>query len=181
MNFLDFNKNQEAIILLVVTFQIVILFFQYDKIDRSNLLTMFFELSVAGFIGFILARYYFNKDRQLQRREKDEKQKKLKNDFEHRLRKSHSQIWVEVNRPDGKVPSFSLIRIDSLLSETILSFKNFNRTDIDSERNIHNASMLIKKHIENDMDDSTKQMDLRLALNLLEKVGEVYHIDLTPA
>ncbi len=33
---------------------------------------MFYELSVAGFVGFILARYYFNKDKQLQKREKEE-------------------------------------------------------------------------------------------------------------
>ena len=181
MNFLDFNKNQEAVILLVVTFQIAILFFQYAQIDSSNLLTMFFELSVGGFIGFILARYYFNKDRQLQKREKDEETNKLKHDFEHRLRKSHTQIWIEMNRYDGNLPSSSLIRIDNLLRDTTLSFTNFNKTDIDSERSIHDASMLIKKHIENDISDSIQQMDLRLALNLLEKVGERYHINLAPA
>lgn len=181
MNFLEFDKNQQAVVLLLITFFITILFFLYDEFDKSNLLTMFYELSVAGFVGFFLARYYFNKDRQLQKREKDEEQTRLKNDFEHRLRTSHTQIWIEMSRQQGDVPSSSLRRIDSLLNETIRSFNNFNKTDIDSERNIHNASMLVKKHLEGRMDDSSQQIDLRLAINLLEKVGLTYHIDLTHA
>ncbi len=80
----------------------------------------------------------------------------------------------------SNVPSSSLRRIDSLLSEAIRSFNNFNKIDIDSEKNIHNASMLVKKHLEGPMDDFSQQIDLRLAINLLEKVGQIYHIDLTP-
>ena len=40
--------------------------------------------------------------------------------------------------------------------------------------------MLIKKHLESHMDDSSQSMDLRMALDLLENVGRKYHIDLTP-
>lgn len=180
MYFLGFNKNQQAVVLLIMTFLSVIIFFQHENINASNLLTMFFELSIAGFVGFILARYYFNKDRQLQQREKKEEENKLKNEFEHRLRKSHSQIGIEMSRFDEKIPLLSLRRMDSLLTDTILSFQNFNKPDIDSAHDISNASMLIKKHIEKDMNDSSQQQDLRIAIDLLEKVGERYHIDLTP-
>ena len=180
MNIFKFNKNQQAILLLFITFLIAILFFQKNTINESNIYTMFYELSVAGLIGFILARYYFNKDRQLQKREKEEEQNRLKNDFEHRLRKSHSQIWIEMSRQPRNVSNPSLRKIDSLLNETIISFNNFDKTDIDSNKNIHNASMLIKKHLESHMDDSSQSMDLRMALDLLENVGRKYHIDLTP-
>ncbi len=181
MTILDFNKKQEAIILLTLTLLVAVLFFNHDKLDNSNVLTMFFELAVAGFIGFILARYYFNKDRQLQKREKIEQKNKLKNEFEHSLRKSHSQIWIELNQPgQNTIPRSSLMRMDNLLSETILAFKNFAPTDLDSNKIIHDASMLIKKHIDSPMSDHTLMIDLQLSLNLLGKIGEKYHIDLTP-
>lgn len=181
-NIINFNKNEQAIILLTLTILVSSLFFLFDKINKSNILVMIFGLTLASLLGFTLARYYFNKDRQLQKREHEERRNKSKNEFEHYLRKTHVKISQEIDRPvENIVPRFSLRRLDALLTETIQSFKNFDPTDMASDKELHNALMLIKKHSEALVSDNTIMIDLKLALSHLEKVGEKYHIDLTPA
>jgi len=183
MKIFGFGDKHESGILLASTFLLAILLFNYEEINKSNLYTMFFELSVAGLIGFILAGYYFNKDRSLQERERNEEQNKLKNEFEHRLRKCHSQIWLDVNRyHDDVIPLSSFRRIDSFLSDLVLAFKNFNSQDIDADRELNNASLLIKKHLHPvPVSDMTPMLDLSIVKQVLESLATKYHIDLTPA
>ena len=141
---------------------------------------MIYELSFAGLLGFMFARYYFNKDRDLRRREIKGQKEKLKNDFEYRLRTSYVKVNQEINRRDNVTSKFAFRRIDRFLSDTILSFKNFEPTDIDSDRDLYDASGLIKKHIETTTDANILTIDLKRVLIHLERIGQKYHIDLTP-
>jgi len=64
--------------------------------------------------------------------------------------------------------------------DTISSFKNFEPTDIDSDRDLHDASGLINKHIGTTTNALVLRADLNGVLTRLERVGQKYHIDLTP-
>lgn len=177
---IDPTKDQQAIILLILTTLITSLFFLYEKIDDSNILTMVYELSFAGLLGFMFARYYFNKDRNMRRREINAHKEKLKNDFEYRLRTSYARVSQAIDRQGHITSKFTFNRIDRFLSDTISSFKNFEPTDIDSERDLHDASRLINKHIGKTTHTFVLRMDLNSVLTRLERVGQKYHIDLTP-
>lgn len=175
-----FSKVEEAAILLASTVLFSLLFFRYEEIDKSNIFTMFIELGFAGLVGFILARYYFNKDRDLQTREKNEKEEKLRNKFAYSLRTAHVAMSQEITMMGkGILPQFSIQTLIDLLGDVIFAFKNYDPTDIDSDKMLKNTSMLVEKHKETIMTD-VFFLDLKSSLSIIEQLGKKYHIDLTP-
>lgn len=174
-----FSKVEQAIILLAFTMLFSILLFLYETINTSNIFTMFVELGFAGVLGFILARYYFNKDRDLQARENNEKEEKLRNDFEYRLRTAHVKMSQEINMAGaGILPSVSISTLIGLLDNAVLTFKNYRPIDIDYDKMLKYASALIEKH-EEIIKNDVLLLDLKTSLDILEQIGEEYHIDLT--
>lgn len=175
-----FSKVEEAAILLASTVLFSLLFFLYEEIDKSNIFTMFIELGFAGLVGFILARYYFNKDRDLQTREKNEKEEKLRNEFEYRLKTAHVAVSRGINMERADIlPQFSIQTLIDLLDDVILAYKNYDPTDIDSDKMLKRASALVGNHKETIMINALL-LDLQSLLDIIEQMGKKYHIDLTP-